>query len=360
MDERISLDDCRQKSRFKLERFDTITFTTELNYLVKGLIPREGLAVIWGPPKCGKSFLTFDMVMHVALGWEYRGRKVVQGPVVYLAAEGAHGFKARIEAFRHRHLAEESDPPPFFLVGTAIDLIGDHAELINAIAVAGCAPVAVVIDTLNRSLAGSESRDEDMAAYILAADAIRERFNCAVIVVHHCGVNDSRPRGHTSLTGAADAQIAVKRDRAQNILAKLEWMKDGPEGETLTSALEIVDVGIDDDGDPITSCVVIETEASERHTYTRLTGHQRRAVDALSNVLIEYGRPAPDATHYPSGATVVPVKTWRDELFMSGVLDRQAPNPRQPFKRLKDALIERGEIGEWDDMIWAVRKETNV
>ena len=38
MDERISLDDYRQKSRFKLERFDTITLTTERNYLVKGPI----------------------------------------------------------------------------------------------------------------------------------------------------------------------------------------------------------------------------------------------------------------------------------------------------------------------------------
>ena len=74
------------------------------------------------------------------------------------------------------------------------------------------APVAVVLDTLNRSLPGSESSDQDMAAYIKAADAVREAFNCAVIVVHHCGIDTSRPRGHTSLTGAVDAQLAVKRD----------------------------------------------------------------------------------------------------------------------------------------------------
>jgi hypothetical protein len=40
--------------------------------------------VIWGPTKCGKSFWVFDLMLHVALGWDYRGMKVRQGTVVYL------------------------------------------------------------------------------------------------------------------------------------------------------------------------------------------------------------------------------------------------------------------------------------
>ena len=77
-----------------------------------------------------------------------------------------------------------------------------------------------------------------MTAYIRAADAIREAFGCAVIIVHHCGIDGTRPRGHTSLTGAVDAQLAVKRDGAGNIEVKVEWMKDGPEGDTIWSRLE--------------------------------------------------------------------------------------------------------------------------
>ena len=60
----------------RLVPFDEIQLSTERPYLVKGLIPREGLVVAWGPPKCGKSFWAFDLAMHFALGWTYRGRRV--------------------------------------------------------------------------------------------------------------------------------------------------------------------------------------------------------------------------------------------------------------------------------------------
>ena len=70
-----------------------------------------------------------------------------------------------------------------------------------------------MIDTLNRALIGDENKSDDMAKFIRAADMIRAAFGCVVSIVHHCGVQGSRPRGHTSLTGADDAQIAVERRR---------------------------------------------------------------------------------------------------------------------------------------------------
>jgi len=100
---------------------------------------------------------------------------------------------------------------------TRIDLVKDHAGLIASIQEQSQTPVLVVLDTLNRSLRGSESSDEDMTAYLNAADAIREAFECAVVIVHHCGVDGTRPRGHTSLTGTVDAQLAVKRDAADTL-----------------------------------------------------------------------------------------------------------------------------------------------
>src|SRR5207244_2584184 len=121
-----------------------------------------------------------------------------------------------------------------------LDLVADHQELIAAIKsqLDTESPTAVVLDTLNRSLRGSESSDEDMTAYIRAADAIREAFNCAVIVIHHCGTDGTRPRGHTSLSGAVDVQLKVSRDSSDNVIVEVELAKDGPQGERITSQLE--------------------------------------------------------------------------------------------------------------------------
>jgi AAA domain len=62
--------------RFKLVPFNEISLNTTPAYLVKDLLPRIGLTVFWGPPKCGKSFFVFDLMMHVALGWKFRDLKV--------------------------------------------------------------------------------------------------------------------------------------------------------------------------------------------------------------------------------------------------------------------------------------------
>jgi hypothetical protein len=260
----VELDSKRKRTpepRIKLVGFDQIQMNTDRAYLVKGLIPYPGLTVIWGPPKCGKSFWSLDVVMSVVLGTEYRGRRVHQGPVVYCAFEGQSGVRQRIEAYRQRHIAEGAEGIQFFLQPVTIDLVKEQQDLITAIRFSGVRPVAVVLDTLNRSLNGSESSDEDMSAYVRAADTIRANFDCAVIVVHHCGINDSRPRGHTSLTGAADAQLSVKRDLAENIVVTVEYMKDGEAGAEVISKLELFEIGIDEDGDPITCGVLVEAGA---------------------------------------------------------------------------------------------------
>src|SRR5262245_49529460 len=257
----------KQESRIKLVPFDEIKLGTEPRYLVKGIIPRDGLIVIWGPPKCGKSFWMFTVAMHVALGWQYRERRVQQGAVVYCAFEGQTGIQARVEAFRQTLPIELDGPVPFYLQPVRLALVAQPAELIAAIKQQSDAltPSLVVLDTLNRSLRGSENDAKDMAAYIAAADAIREAFNCAVAIVHHCGIDGTRPRGSTALSGAVDAQLPVKRDASDAIIVEVEFQKDGPAGDIIASTLEVVEVGKDEDGEIISSCIIRPTEISAPH-----------------------------------------------------------------------------------------------
>jgi AAA domain len=345
------------RPRFSLTRFAELKASTAPPQLIRGLIPRVGLTVVWGPPKSGKSFVVFDAMMHVAIGWDYRNREVTCGPVVYCAFEGAEGYGKRAEAFRkHYDFADDLDPP-FYLVSSRMDFVHDHPELIASIRskLDGDGPAAVVLDTLNRSLPGSESSDQDMAAYIKAADAVREVFNCAVVIVHHCGIDTSRPRGHTSLTGAVDAQLAVKRDASDHIILEVEWMKDGPEGDLVASRLDAVEVGRDDDGHPITSCAVVPVDGPVTTTTkpVRMSKAAQTALRALQEALNECGAVPLSSDHIPAGVRAVTSDQWRDYAYRMGISTSEGDRAKQQaFKRAFDHLIGSGQIARCNDQIW--------
>jgi hypothetical protein len=364
------------KSRLKPPRypfvaFDDIVMSTSAFYRVKDLIPSEGLVIIWGPPKCGKSFWAFDLFMHIAMGWEYRGLRVKGGSVFYCALEGQKGFTRRVEAYRRKH--PKSQGAPFHLMSIPLDLIHDHKALIASIRVqcpAGVEPAAVVIDTLNRSLVGSENNDEDMAAYVRAADAVRASFHCVVVVIHHCGHDERRLRGHSSIIGAADTEISIKRDAANNIVTTLERSKDGETGLEIISRLVKVELGNDDDGDPITSCVVEPVGYVGNAEPTKATAKRARPqgqTELLKAALLEtYDRLAPFVQHSDGhggfkGFQKVPVDAIRDELREGGYLEIDDDTltitnaAKLRFSNAKKQLLAERTIKEANRLIWRMK-----
>jgi hypothetical protein len=347
--------------KYRLVPFDDLQPDTRPSYLVDGIIPASGLVAIWGPPKCGKSFWAFDLTMHVALWWDYRGRRVHGGPVVYLAFEGASGFGARAEAFRRTHEGRPSDIQ-FYLIASNAKLVRDHQALIESInGQTDLPPVAVVLDTLNRSIEGSESKDQDMGAYLSAAEAIVEAFDCVVIIVHHCGVDGSRPRGHTSLTGAVDAQLAVKRDSAGNVVVLVEWMKDGKDGSEITSRLKTIEVGTNSDGKTITSCAVVPaddataTKTASSRPPRRMPPAAKTALKALREAVDQCGERAPASNHIPASVQVTTVEMWRTYAYKFGISDGGERAKQKAFKIGFDHLNSSGEIAVWGDFVWLAR-----
>ena len=361
-----------KRLRFKIARFGTIKPDSTAQYLVKGLLQSTGLAVVWGPPKCGKSFWVFDLLMHVALGWPYRGHRVTSGAIVYCALEGAQGHKNRIEAFRRGKLSGAADSeeaadsdPPFYLMATPLSLVRDQKAFTTDIRrqLGDLKPGAVCIDTLNRSLEGSESSDEDMSAYVRAADAIRDAFGCLVVIVHHCGHNGDRPRGHSSLMGALDVQIAVRRDAADNIVAELELSKDGKTGLQFVSSLKEVDLGADQDGDPMTSCIIEEVQ--DGRAGIAAPGAKSKRSDDVAKITRAiadaYARLA-DGVEKTAGFDGQPVKKievdqLRDEVKRRGFLDTRDTGgltgaARMLFLRTKTDLIASGRYIENEGLFW--------
>jgi len=170
-----------------------------------------------------------------------------------------------------------------------------------------------------------------MAAYINAADAIRKAFACAVLIVHHCGVNETRPRGHTSLTGAADAQLAVKRDPAGTITVSVEWMKDGSgEGDIVASRLEAVEVGQDEDGEAVTSCVIVPAEApSVSPRGPKLNANQQTVLSILSD----------------AGTEGLPLEEWNAKIRAEGI----GTTRKATLYDLRKGLQDRGLIHTYAD-----------
>jgi hypothetical protein len=352
-----------QDLRFKLVRFEDLKPGTEPPFLVRGVVPRVGLTVIWGAAKTFKTFWALDVAMHIALGWQYRGRRVQKGPVVYCAFEGAEGVKRRVEAFRRHHRLAEK--PLFNLIGGRADLIREHATLIADIRAQHVRPVLVVLDTLNRSLNGSESKDEDMSNYVRAADAIVEAFDCAVLIVHHSGVDAGRPRGHTSLTGAVDAQLAVKRDGVE-VTVTVQFLKDGAgEDEAITSRLQSVRIGgTDQDGIPCTSCVLLPSEPRPDGTEKppkppKMTPAQRIALRALREVVAKVGIVPTVSDHIPEGVRVVTVDEWREHAVRIGISRGQKRAQQLAFQRASEELIGGMHVGIWEEQAWPISGEVN-
>jgi hypothetical protein len=314
--------------RFKLVSFADLRPGPEPLYLVDELIPIAGLVDAWGKAKCYKSFWILDLMLHVTMGWEYRDRSVRQGAVVYCAFEGAHGYKKRVEALRRHYAIQEGTEVPLYVMPGQANLILEHKLLIADISaqLGETRPVAVVLDTLNKSLFGSENKDVDMGAYVRAAEAIRDKFSCVVIIVHHCGYDETRPRGHSSLPGAVDAQLSIVR--AEKIITvTVEMMRDGPEDTQVVSAVESIDVGQDQNGKTLTSLVVVPSEADPTNWHH---GWPRGLVvfhAALKSALASHGSP------FQPEPGVLPVRAVGQSLVRDRFYDTYAEAEEDDKKR---------------------------
>ena len=198
--------------KFQIVRYKDIKSVLVGQWLIKRLLPANGLCVIYGPPGCGKSFLALHAVLHIASGSDYAGCAVRQDRVLYIAAEGQGGFGNRVKAAGKA--LEVPSTLQFDLLTVAPNLgreEGDAEQLIQEIkaqAKKEDAPlVAVVIDTVSRTMGGSDENSQGMQAFVNNAGNVARELDCLVIAVHHTGRDEGRGmRGWSGLHGACDAE----------------------------------------------------------------------------------------------------------------------------------------------------------
>jgi hypothetical protein len=291
----------RKASRFLPVPWESFANGPQPEWVIKDVIPRADLIVIYGAPAAGKSFAALDMAMCIARGVPWRGKRVKQGRVVYIAAEGAGGFRKRLRAYRLHH--DLKGPLPFLVIQAAPNLMlkEDALELARSILAAGGADF-IVIDTLAQVTPGAnENAGEDMGVLLAHCKGISVACRGApVALIHHAGKDAAKgARGHSSILAAADTMLRVER-RAAGRLIEVEKQKDGEDGISFAFDLEIVRIGEDDDRDPITSCVVRELQAlpaqQVRAARRKLGTNEQVIVKAFTVVCESSGDTSADVT----------------------------------------------------------------
>lgn len=270
------VDNPRKVNRFQVLHEDEFLDAPPVSWLVKGVLPHAEMAVMYGESASGKSFMAFDIAAAIARGVEWRGRKVKRGRVVYIAAEGAAGFRNRMRAYRHQHNIPSTGVE---VLPTAPNLIdkNEAIEVAKAILVRGGADL-VVVDTLAQSMQGNENSGEDMGKFLAHCKGIHRATGAMVLLIHHAGKDSAKgARGWSGLRAAADAEMEVVRADDDRVLTVTK-QKDGDDGAEFGFKLDTVLVDFDMDGDDVTSCVVSHCEASNLRDRKKLKGANQKIV----------------------------------------------------------------------------------
>lgn len=255
-------------------------------WLIDELFPARGLAIVYGEPSAGKSFLALDLAAAIARGVPWGGREVKVGTVVYSSLEGQQ--KMRVEAYVRHHKLDRTDlDRVYFVEQQPLNLLDPTCKpalaLIEAIQSVADNPRAVIIDTLARAMpGGNENASEDMGRAIDVATHIAHALTCLVVLVHHSGKDASQgARGHSSLHGAADAELHVTYDRDAGLRhVRIAKLKDGDDQGRWSFQLEKVGLGTGPRGNNRHSSVVTGLERAVAPA-AKLTAPQLILVEAL-------------------------------------------------------------------------------
>lgn len=312
-------------------------------WIVYRILERDSLALGFGDPAVGKSFWAIDLVCSVATGHDYHGHKVRQSPVIYIAGEGQNGLARRLQAWSIRHGIDLSTAPLYISNGPAA--LCDALSVAEVMATVDALseqdpPGLVVLDTVARNFGpGDENSTQDMTAFIAAAEAIRTRYGCTVLLIHHTGHTDkTRARGAMALKGALDAEYRLEKDEAGVIRVEATKMKDAPPPEPMAFQLRTVELPLtDDEGEPVSSAVLdaVGYEAPERPKGRR-GKWQKVALDLLQGLYQEHQENRAAAGYSPDDARVT-VTQWREACL-------QQDMPKSRFYDVRDTLAAQSVI----------------
>ncbi|RXS83779.1 AAA family ATPase [Streptomyces sp. TM32] len=192
----------------------------EPKWAVPGILA-EGVSLLAGPPKVGKSWLSLGLGLSVAAGGKaFDSVPVKGGPVLYLALEDT---PRRLQTRMGKLLGGQKAPAGLTLVTECPPFPQGGSEAIAGWLDRNPDARMVVIDVFakmrGQAPQGVSAYDADYVS-VGYAKRIADRYGIAVVLVHHvrkAGSEDflTEVSGTNGIAGAADATLVLKRARGQ-------------------------------------------------------------------------------------------------------------------------------------------------
>jgi hypothetical protein len=318
---------------FTLHDREAIMRLRPTQWRVKSLFPTVGTGAIFGPSASGKSFLAIDMAMAIAAGDTWFGYRTTAAPVIYVMLEGESALRNRITAWE-KH-SGQTVPANFSAVLQPFGIANvEHVEQLGALVQR---EAVVILDTLNRAAQGlDENASQDMGRILAGMKRLSERIEGLVLVVHHTGKDASKGlRGHSSLFAGLDGIIEVERkDSARTWRAAK--VKDAADDLSVPFKLVVVQLGIDPDGDAISSCAVAPDAGAVIAPTQPKGANQRLALAAIRRALA-----ASPTRGKGGGGPQTPCITTDDAISaVAQTLTSEQPNKRRNrAKRIVESLV---------------------
>ena len=314
-------------------------------WLIHRYLEKDTLAVMFGPPGKGKSFIALDLSCCIATDTAFHGLPVTQGAVFYIAGEGHNGIARRLSAWASLN-GVSLDGAPLFISEGPTDLASavnaaQVAEAVQALAdKTGKHPALIVIDTLARNFGGDENSATDVGQFVRHVDIhLRHKWKATTLIVHHSGKDGERgARGSSALKGAADAEYEVSRhDEDKVIRLTARKMKDADEPPPL--AFELVSVPVvDTTGSTVGGAALRSVGYSLPPTPAKsgMGRNQQRALVLLEGMHTEIAErlARQGRSEHP---VLIEHEDWRQRCEDDGI-------QRNRYKEARDALEKRRAI----------------
>lgn len=237
-------------------------------FMIHGLLQFDSESWLIGPAGSKKSFTILDMAARVIRGEHWQGRRTNPADVVMIVAEGAGGVGKRVDAWQRRYGAigeglyilprpvQAGDPAQWAVLVGACRKLGQRAAERGR-------GLFVVLDTQARVTVGLKENDAtDMGVFVSAVGAIRAATGACVLPVHHTGRTGGDARGSSAIDGAQTTELKVSAKGKLTGRLSVEKQKDIEEIEDINLAFEVVELGLDADGERLTSLVMCEQDST--------------------------------------------------------------------------------------------------